>query len=73
MSVEVAPDVALAPVDDDDDLIHTYCCDPSRSLCGLTFDDDDIEWPEGSYPNDCVVCEDLAGSPCGFPGCGDPS
>lgn len=51
---------------DDEGLVHRVCCREDKGLCGTHIDDD--EWlPEGSYPNDCIVCELMTFCPI----CGD--
>ena len=48
-----------------DDLIHTVCCDPNTALCGADVSGEGW-YPDGTYPDDCLVCEYLAAlpSPC---------
>lgn len=56
------------PVESDtgggDDVIHWWCCDPFRALCGAECDPDE----EVDCDGDCVVCVDLEDGPC-RPGC----
>ncbi|MFP3991034.1 hypothetical protein U9R90_26910 [Streptomyces sp. E11-3] len=47
-------------------IAHSYCCDPSRALCGLDLADVP---PSGSGDQDCVVCADLDQSGANCPLC----
>ena len=69
MSVETAMESAVERAADGHPMIHLVCCWPWRALCGerTTGKNLGIDYPEGPY--DCLVCDDLAGTPCGIPGC----
>lgn len=44
-------------------MVHLYCCDPDRAMCATDLSGGQ-HMPLGT-PAECVVCVDLAGSPCG--------
>ena len=70
MSVASLPILAPVATAEDDDLIHTYCCDPNVALCGLY--DPDGHWVDQVDPTDeCVVCVDLEDGPCAALDCPD--
>lgn len=54
-----------------DAIVHTFCCDENRSLCGLDISTEPFT-PDSDPAHECVVCFELdeAGGPCGVPGCG---
>jgi len=59
-------DVDTQPVGldiEDDDMVHTFCCNPHRTLCGEEMDE--VEWLDDVDSPDCVVCLDLQNKPCG--------
>lgn len=56
----------------DEDVIHLWCCDPDRSLCGIELTDDVTgDVPPGDEI--CVVCRVIHDSdlPCGAQGCSE--
>lgn len=66
----VRPDPVLIEDEDDDndEVAHTYCCDPDRSLCGESlYGGDFVDDGNRHRYEDCHVCEDMivAGAPCG--------
>jgi hypothetical protein len=61
---ETTPDVRLSDGDGDgENLVHTYCCiDEMLGLCGRDLTDLE-ETAEDSDEPECIVCEDIAGTP----------
>lgn len=63
MTTLTEPEVAPAPAEEDDDLTHYYCCDPTVGICGVPLigvaEDDDP-----GHHRMCMVCEDLSYHPC---------
>ncbi|WP_086824870.1 hypothetical protein [Streptomyces sp. NRRL B-24572] len=50
-------------------IVHTYCCAPDWSLCGLDLADAPAACDGGGGEQDCVVCADLEAVAC--PDCAD--
>lgn len=50
------------------DIVHLYCCDESRALCGLDLTGEPPGAPEDPV---CRPCADRASLPCGAPDCPD--
>lgn len=61
------PGLALAKEDiQTDGVIHHWCCDSTRALCGTPISDAFIDEVAQLTPNDCVMCVDviMADLPC---------
>ncbi len=55
--------------DGDEGLDHYYCCDESRSMCGLDLSGVFVGEGADADEDMCVVCDDLADEPCDEPDC----
>jgi hypothetical protein len=58
------------PPDSGTGIVHTYCCDENRSLCGLDITTEPLV-ADPDPADECVVCAELddVGGPCGVSGC----
>lgn len=68
MTLHLSEQPTHSDTSNDDGLVHTFCCDPDRALCGKDVSGEPVTACIES-PDDCVVCEDLAAGPCGAEGC----
>lgn len=67
MSTATLPQPDLAPPDEDDDLTHLFCCDETRSPCGIDVSDFEDVGVVDAAPDVCAMCELEwdEGAPCG--------
>lgn len=72
MTLLAEPLLEPTSTDEDDDLVHIVCCDPTHWICGLERDPDEAE--DAEYWEDdemCQMCQRLEDMPCSDPNCPD--
>lgn len=54
-----------------DDLVHYFCCDPDRAMCGEDLTGAFVDDGDEDDGDDCQACVDVldVGEPCGAPLC----